>query len=280
MAVVALLWSASAHAEVPALKLCTGKAGWNYKKAGEAIARKLEGKVKVEVVESAGSWENLEGLSQSPRRCDAALAQDDAYALWHFEKPETNLSIERVTSLYDEHAYLLCNEKAGIGSLKDLDPEKHKVMIRPFGTGSYITWKLFSKLDGKLAKVPAPEAGEPESLLKVVDGVAAHCMFFVSGPGNDFAKQTGEKFGDKLELVKVRDKNLLRKVGRDKRSVYSNVEVDEDAFPKLLDDDLETVSVAAVFFISPEWKADNPKAAAALNQALVELVPEIKKLVE
>jgi TRAP-type uncharacterized transport system substrate-binding protein len=102
MILLSLLWAATAAAQpaapteaadagagLPPLRICTGKTGNNYHRVGEAIASKLKGQVRVEVIETAGSWENLEAIHADRRRCDAIIAQDDAYALYEFEHPNT-----------------------------------------------------------------------------------------------------------------------------------------------------------------------------------------------
>lgn len=269
--------AAKAEAQEAPLKLCTGIKGNNYHQAGLALAKALEGKVKVEVVETRGSWENLEGIDASPRRCDAIIAQDDAYTLYQFEKPDSTLTMERVTTLYPEHIHLLCNREADIEDVRQLKSKKHRILIMPFGSGTYITWKLFTRLHKFYERIPFAEAPGAEALLKVVDGVQAQCMVMVSGTRPEALKTANEQFGDQLRLVRLRDKNLHRKVGRERRAVYAKDEIDEDIYDELLDDDLETTSVDAVFFISPEWKANHRLAAAALTQALLKVVPDIRK---
>ncbi|MFN3198798.1 MAG: TAXI family TRAP transporter solute-binding subunit [Bradymonadia bacterium] len=259
------------------LKLCTGTHGNSYHRAGMAIAKALEGKVAVEVVETKGSWDNLEGIDAQPRRCDAIIAQDDAYTLYQFEKPDSTLTMERITTLYPESIHLLCNRKAGIDDVRQLRSSKHRILIMPFGSGTYITWKLFTRLNPFYARLPYAEASNEEALLKVVDGVQAQCMVMVSGARPKVLKTADAQFGDQLKLVRLRDKQLSRKVGRERRAVYAKSEVDEDVYDNLLDDDLDTTSVDAVLFISPEWKAKHSKEAQEITLALLKLLPDIRK---
>lgn len=260
----------------PVLRLCTGKKGNNYHRAGLLLAKALEGKAKVEVLETKGSWDNLEGIDAKPRRCDAIIAQDDAYTLYQFERPESTLTMERVTALYSEYVHLMCNRKAGIEKVQDLRSGRHRVLIPPFGTGTYITWKLFSRLNPNFGRMRFAEASFEEALLKVVDGVQAQCVAMVSGVGSEGMKTANAQFGEQLRLVRLRDKSLHKKVGKERREVYQTAELDEDTYPKLLDDDFETTSVAAVFFISPEWKATHAKAGQELTLALLKILPEIR----
>lgn len=266
-----------APATPPTLKLCTGVGGNSYHKAGVTLSKALKGKVSVEVIETKGSWDNLEGIDSRPRRCDAIIAQDDAYTLYQFERPDSTLTMERITTLYPESIHILCNREAGIEDVRQLRPDRHRILIPAFGTGTYITWKLFTRLNPFYNRIPYAEASTDEALLKVVDGVKAQCVVMVSGARPKALQTADAQFGEQLRLIRLRDKQLHRKVGRERRAVYADLEIDEDIYDNLLDDDLETTSVDAVFFISPEWKARHPSGASEITLALLKLLPEIRK---
>lgn len=261
----------------PLLRICTGSKGNTYHRAGTMLAEGLKGTVDVEVVETKGSWENLERIDAEPRRCDAVLAQDDAYALYQFEKPDSRLAMDRMAALYPEHVHLLCNENVDVDSVAELEPGKHRVLYNEYGSGTYITWSLFGKLNRKYAKLKSSEVTFAEGLLKVADGVQAQCIVFVSGLGGKTLREAHDRLGKQLKLVAVRDKRLHRKVGREKRQVYAASTIPEGTYPNLAGDDVKTVAVQAMFFASPEWKARHPEAARALAKALYELVPELEK---
>ncbi len=264
----------------PTLRICTGIEGNTYHRVGTLLAERLKATVDVEVIETKGSWENLERIDASPRRCDAMLAQDDAYALYQFEKPKSSLTIDRMAALYPEHVHLLCNEAAGIGSVGALTAGKHRVLYNEYGSGTFITWSLFGKLNRRYTKLKSSEVSVAEGLLKVADGVQAQCIVFVSGLGGKTLRDAHDRLGKKLELVQVVDQRLHRKVGREKRKVYETSTIPKGTYPDLAADDIDTVAVAAVFFASPEWKARHPAASKALAQALFELVPELAKLIK
>jgi TRAP-type uncharacterized transport system substrate-binding protein len=268
----------AADATPPRLRLCTGTKGNTYHTAGLMLAKRLAGKVDVEVVETRGSWENLDRIDSEPRKCDAVIAQDDAFVLYQFEKPKSSLTMDRMATLYPEHLHLLCNRKAEVRSAAALDPARHRVLYNLYGSGTYITWSLIGRLAPRYAGLRASEVGVHEGLLKIADGVQAQCMVMVSGFGGETLKQANDRLGDKLELVPLVEKRLHRPVGRDKRPVYSASKIPEGTWPKLADDDVETVAVDAVFFASPEWKARHPEAAKALATGLFELIPELGRL--
>ena len=261
----------------PTLRVCTGTKGNTYHRAGSMLADRLKGVVDVQVVETKGSWENLERIDAEPRRCDAVLAQDDANALYQFEKPKSGLTMDRMAALYPEHVHLLCNEAVEADSVGELDPEKHRVLYNEYGSGTYITWSLFGKLNRRYSKLKSSEVTVAEGLLKVADGVEAQCIVFVSGLGGKTLREAHDRLGKKLKLIGVVDKRLLRTVGREKRQVYTRSKIPEGTYPELAGSEVDTVAVQAVFFASPEWKARHPQASRALGKALFELVPELAK---
>ena len=59
-------------------------------------SQRLKAEVDVTLVETKGSWENLEMMDSNPRRCDAIIAQDDAHALHQFEKPDSGLTVDQL----------------------------------------------------------------------------------------------------------------------------------------------------------------------------------------
>ena len=267
--VAALAWllcGTAYGAESPTLRLCTGKAGNNYHRVGKALAAKLEGRVQVKLVETAGSWENLESIDQARRRCDAVIAQDDAYALDLYEHPDTKLTIDRMATLYPEHVHLLCNKKAGVANLRALNARKHKVLVNRYGSGTYISWRLFGRLNPAYARIPSSEVNVDEGLLKIADGVQAQCMVFVSGLGGRTLATADKSFGDRLTLVDATDPSLQRKVGRGKRVVYHDSVIPKGTYPNLAEDAVQTQRIDAVFFASPEWKARHPARGGNVGQ--------------
>ena len=262
---------------LPKLKLCTGPKPNRYYRTGAAIAQLLTGVVDVELITTKGSWDNLRRLDKTPRDCDAAIAQDDAFALYQFEKPNSVLAIERVVSLYPEYIHLLCNRSAKLDDVFDLKPGRDMVLVNEFGSGTYITWTLFGKMNAFYSKVSSIGVPIEEGLLKVVDGVAAQCMVMVAGLNVSTLIDAQRRFGDRLELIDISDKRLRKRVGRHKRRVYHQSTIDEGVYNKLLDHDLDTPAVDAVFFVSPEWKIRYPAEFQQLAGGLLRLVPRLRE---
>ncbi len=293
MILLSLLWAATAAAQpaapteaadagagLPPLRICTGKTGNNYHRVGEAIASKLKGQVRVEVIETAGSWENLEAIHADRRRCDAIIAQDDAYALYEFEHPNTKFTMERITTLYPEYLHLLCNAEVEFDTFEPAKAARVKVLVNSYGSGTYITWSLLQRLNKAYEAVTSAEVSVDEGLLKITDGVGAQCMLFVSGKGGRTLRTADQRFGGRLKLVGLTDERLQRKVGRDKRVVYRPTTLEKGTYPHLQDAPVATQEVDAVFFASPEWKARHPEAAKKLATALVALLPAFREALE
>jgi len=255
-----------------ALKLCTAQAGNNYHKAGELIADALRNLMQVEVVETKGSWENLETMSASRPRCDAILAQDDAVALHRFQNEESKLAMERLATLFNEKAHLLCNRKVTADRFKDLKPGAVDILTNEYGSGSFITWRVLSKLNPKYRQYGSTEKGLDESLLTLLDNERATCLFYVSRLGGQTLNRANQNFGDRLKLVGIEDEKLEKVVTRLQRALYRKDEIQSDIYPNLLGKNVPTIAVNAVFFLSSQWKAENPDGSKLLSKTLLDLL--------
>jgi TRAP-type uncharacterized transport system substrate-binding protein len=251
------------------LRLCTGESGNAYHTLGTRLAARLKGRLVVEVIESAGSWENLAGIDAEPRRCDAIIAQEDADALYHYEKADRHAAIERLGTLYPEYAHVICNRAlVKAHNVAGLHPQRHRLVVDRFGSGTFITWRLFGRLSPTLARLKSTEASLEEGLAMVVEGREAQCMMVVSALGRGIAALADQRHGSALVVLSIDDANLERPVGRDRRPVYRIADVPADAYRDLSPKAWRTVAVEAVFFISTAWRKANPAAAAVLADAL------------
>ncbi len=260
----------------PTLRLCTGSVGNTYHRVGTILKEKLGGALDLKVIETRGSWENLERIDAEPRQCDAVIAQDDAYALYQFEKPKSSLTMDRVATLYPEYVHLLCHRSVDTKGALGLDAKKHRVLVNEYGSGTYITWSLLGRLNRRFARLRSSEVAIDEGLLKIADGVAAHCMVFVSGLGAGSLKRANDRLGGKLKLIGLVDEALQRKVGRDRRQVYRRAEIPAGTYPKLTTEAVPTQAVDAIFFVSPEWKARHPAGSKRLAATLIEIIPSLQ----
>lgn len=263
----------------PTLRLCTGPAGNIYHRVGEALRGLLAGAVEVQVVTTRGSWDNLDRLDRTPRRCDAIVAQEDAYALHQFQKPNHTLAIERTATLYPEHVHLLCNKGVKATAIGSLDPAKHSIYLTGRGSGSFITWNLFSTLSARYKALPTVEVELDAGLERLTKDPKPACLFFVSGLGGRTLGSAAQAPAGALRLLPVVDRALHRPVGKEKRQIYAASTITARTYPRLLDGDLDTQTVDAVLFTAPEWRARYPDAARGLARALVTLSARFDALV-
>jgi TRAP-type uncharacterized transport system substrate-binding protein len=260
--------------QLPRARLCTAKAGNNYHRFGLKLRDRLKGVIDVRVLATLGSWENLELIDENPRRCDAIIAQEDAYTLYRFEKTKSDLTMDRTATLFSEYVHLLCGRGVAATSFAELDPEKTEIVVNKYGSGSYITWRLFRRLNPDHKKYKMIEKGVDDAMLRILDMGRPGCFFYVSGLGGTTLSEANGVFGDQLKLITVQDPKQERPVGADKRQIYRSAELPADSYSKLAPKGLKTHSVSAVFFTSPEWKARHPKASLQLSSALLTLIKE------
>ncbi|MEE2787441.1 MAG: TAXI family TRAP transporter solute-binding subunit [Myxococcota bacterium] len=261
----------------PLAHICTGKQGNNYHEHGEKIKTRLATTVDVVNISTRGSWENIERIDKTPRQCDAIIAQEDAYLLHQFEKPDSNLTMNRMATLYPEYVHLLCNRQVKGRYLHDVDPKKYPIITNEYGSGSYITWRLFRRLNPQYKKFQVVEKSVDEAMLSVVDDSRPACFFFVSGLGGRTLQTADQTFGDALRLVGIDDPKLYRPLGREKRRVYRGAVIPDGWYRTLGGGGLKTPVVDAVFFVSPEWKARYPKGAAGMAELMLKMMIEQRR---
>jgi TRAP-type uncharacterized transport system substrate-binding protein len=256
----------------PRVRICTAQSGNNYHRYGMRLAELLKDQAEVVVIDTRGSWENLEMIDANPRRCDAIIAQDDAHALHHYERPNSNLTVDRTATLYPEYAHLLCHRSIKANRLADLDPETHAIIVNEYGSGSFITWKLFQRLNADYKRFKTIEKNIDEGILRALDPAQPACLFFVSGLGGRTLATADQTFGDQLKLIAIDDPKLTRKVGRPSRQIYQLSSITANTYKRLTSTALTTPSVGAVFFMSPEWRARYPRTASQVAAALLKVI--------
>ncbi|MBE9078213.1 TAXI family TRAP transporter solute-binding subunit [Romeria aff. gracilis LEGE 07310] len=121
--------------QVYTVRLATGGASGEYYAFGTAIAQVVaahEPKIKIEVVESAGSPQNMQAVQA--RRADLALVQSDTPVL---------PAVQAVAQLYPEMFHLIADTAAEIDSIADLQGKR--IALMPKGSGSYtLFWPLIA----------------------------------------------------------------------------------------------------------------------------------------
>ena len=115
------------------VRLATGSPTGEYYAFGQAIAQVTETnapKVRVEVIESAGSNQNMDDVHT--HAVDLALVQNDT---------PIQRNVRAIAQLYPEMFHLIANKEANINTLTDL--KSKRIALMPEGSGSYnLFWPL------------------------------------------------------------------------------------------------------------------------------------------
>lgn len=251
---LACLSASAANAE--SLSLCTARSDGNYHAAGESIrARTDAGRLRLELIETAGSVDNLARLAAG--ECDAAIVQLDAYLVYQETNRSNRLELARPNYLYEEFVHLVCRRDAGIDSIEDLagDASHHTVLIGEPESGSAATWRYLALLDSSYASVATRNIGGMQALAELQAPGNATCMIFVSGLRSNFSAAVNDA-GVSLRIVPVDDPDLdeARFAGN---RIYEFREIPAGTYPALEPGgrkrDLETLTVGATLFVTRRW---------------------------
>lgn len=274
------LMAGSAMAQENVINVCTAKAGGNYEYTGKAIDAYLGSSFTVNVINTKGSVDNIKRINAG--ECDIAIVQSDA--LYAYEKDNGEIQASELGSLYREYAHLLCRRDAGIEDIGDLN-EKTKVMIGAEGSGSQVTWRgmvLADKEEGgdSYSKIPVVYS---DSIVKLQAGDAA-CMLWTGTPGHKTMTVDAEKFGDKLVLVPIIDKDFdditVTDSNGNKSSVYNKATLPYASYKRLMPSgvfgrkDVETFSVTAKVIISEKAENEKPEIYDEVGMIL----PDVQKI--
>ena len=263
----------------PQLRICTGNAQNHYYHVGKMIAKALSSQIDVQLVETRGSLENLHQIHQPQPKCDAIIAQDDAYALFLFDHPQQHGRITRLAQLYPEHIHFLCNRN--LVAQDDLDQIKTKreikVLIGSEGSGTYITWNLMKRLNPNYRLFKERPLSGLDALSQITKGVQAQCMLTVTALAQGFIAKANDRFGEHLKLLSINNSILQTPInqGKQSRRLYHPVDVHQNVYPLLLDKHLKTQTVDAVLFVHAQWLAAFPQQ----HQILTETLNQLKDLI-
>ena len=156
------------------VRFATGGRTGEYYAFGEAIAQVVQNHhpdIKVEVIEAAGSQQNMESVQIG--EADMALVQSDTPVL---------PAVKAVAQLYPELFHLIVSKTANIDSVSDL--QRKRIALMPTGSGSYeLFWPLvnhYGLSEGDFSVQPMSATQAHEALLNGdVDA-----LFRIIGLGN------------------------------------------------------------------------------------------------
>lgn len=253
-----VLAAASANAQQPTFRLCTGSDAGNYYKAGHILKSKLTN-VKLEVVPTQGSLDNLDKVTKG--ECDGAFVQSDAMLVYSSRNAQALSSIERAGVLYAEHAHLVCNRGSGVERVTDLT-KKHTVAVGPDGSGARTTWDAFVLADKKrYAPVNIDTRSGVRALSAVSDGSQVQCLLWVGALGSSYLKNDAQQNGDRIVLAGTDDWDM-GKVAKDARGkeVYGYSEIPSGTYARIQPGGalygtkaVKTITVDALFVANVAW---------------------------
>lgn len=271
---------------VSTLRVCTGLTGGNYEYTVKKLQETLGSDVQVEVVNTAGSTENIKKMNSGD--CDASMVQSDA--LYVYNKDVGEVKATKVADMYREYVHFLCRRDSGINDLGGLN-ETTKVMIGAPGSGANVTWRGMVLADKEFggdyySKIPTINGkGKTSDLAKLISDDGAACMIYVGTPGNKLMSMDANKLGAQLVLNPVQDKDFddpTMKTPKGNVSIWTPAELSYDSYKDIMPSgvfgrkNVETVGVTAVFMIADEWMDNNDDAAGSVTLAL----PDVKKLLK
>jgi TRAP transporter TAXI family solute receptor len=259
----------------PKLRICTGGEQGNYYWAGNHIDVQAKGALKIEVVSTKGSMENLEKIASGD--CDGGIVQSDAFVVYQKNNPTAEMKLERSGVLYPELVHLMCNKKAGISKISKLTV-KHTVAIGPIGSGSAVTWQGFRLADperyGKVRTVPL--SGE-RALAKVADGTDVQCMMFTAGLKTQFVSEIAGAYADRVELVPTDDRDMKDiKDNGAQRYEYSEIPSRMYKLNDCMRCGVDTIAVQALLVVNTAWVDENEKQYNKLLEAVRAALPGIR----
>lgn len=275
--------AATAQANEPPFRLCTGYDTGNYYKAGHLLKR-TSTTVPIEVITTQGSLDNLARMMAG--QCDGAFVQSDAMLVFGSKNGASLSGIERAGVLYREDAHLLCNRSSGIGRITDLT-KANTVAVGPDGTGARTTWDAFVLADKKrYAPVQTDPRAGVRALAAVSDGSQVQCLLFVGAPGASFMKNDAGALGDRLVLVGTDDGDMggVAKDAQNK-AVYGYGAIPAGTYPGIQPGGtlygtkaVKTVTVEALFVTATGWIGSHEVAYDKLLRAFTAAGPAIKAL--
>jgi TRAP transporter TAXI family solute receptor len=261
------------------LTLCTAGPEGNYFATGRDMAAAANPRyLKITVAQTSGSMDNMQRLAR--RECGAAIVQSDAYLVYQSKHRDQPVEITRNRFLYAEFAHLVCRRDAKVATTGDLlhNPGRHKILVGASESGSALTWRAFTLLDDRYARLPAEQIGAEESLNRVLDG-QAQCLFFVSGLGSELARRVDQR-GKSLRLVPITE-DVLRNAEFGKATLYETRHIPKGIYKNLEaglpDSGVATLTVGATLVIERHWSVQYPNGPSALLGAVSGAMPAITK---
>lgn len=270
---------ATAAEAKPTLRLCTGKEGGNYYKAGYILANQMQGSIKILPTKTDGSIDNLRKVTAG--ECDGAIVQKDALISFKEYEPKAQLEVKRVIELYPEYVHFICNrDKFDSRVTKLMNDKTTKVAIGETGSGQNATWRAMTVIEPRYATVPTVNLDVDEALVEVEEG-RVPCMVYVSGLNSRVIKDANVSKGGKLALmnfddadfskIKVEDTPVYEKAKLPTNGNYSNL----TGWTKP-----NTITTAATLVVSKAWYDANKSSYGSYLREFRQSAPLVASEIE
>lgn len=288
-AAIVMTWAMPVDA-ADSVRFCTGgKTGNYFGVVGVNVRQQLPS---ITVVETAGSWDNLDRLARG--ECDAAVIQSDAYGEYVKANPMAGLDLERTGVLYPEIVHLVANKTLKIKTFGDLPPTT-TTLVDAKGSGSAITFDAIAAAYGwnkPETTRPTLPIGGARAVAKLLDGSDAGAMIFVAGLRSakmtDLDIQAGQQTGgSNLTLLSIDADKLVGIKDPKGKPVYTKVVLEPGTYKHLQPSgmifgktDLTTVAVDAIVVTRVQFIDGQSDAYDEFVKAVLKASPAIRNAVK
>ena len=242
------------RSRVYTIRIATGGPTGEYYKFGQAIAQVTEAhepKIRVEVVESAGSTQNMQDVQD--KIADLALVQNDTEVL-----PD----VRAVAQLYPEMFHFIARKDARFETVADLRGKR--IAIMPRGSGSYnLFWPLIQHY-GLAAQDFRTSEMTPREAHVAIASNQVDAVFRIIGLGNDSVANLLRT--NQFELIPIDQVGALQ---LDQPYLQSTIIArgTYDGGSPIPPDDLPVVAVSALLVAN---KDVDPEVIRAITRVLYE----------
>ncbi len=224
------------------ISFCSGGKTGQYHHFARSFRGGLSSSIKVGIVSTHGSNENLIKLSDG--LCNGAVVQEDI-----FKKYQKRYKVDFLYSkgtLFKEKMYLICHENTKLHSSQALSGND-TLLIGGIGSGAAATFAMLGKKQTNLLKVRKKFLPSFEAIRSIItDKEKAGCLFHVSSPGSPFLKHVENL--PSLKFIPITAP----------ASGYELVQIDKTKFPHLTrGESISTLQLNAVAVFDRLWEQEN-----------------------
>jgi hypothetical protein len=282
---------ALATAEPVTVNLCTGGEGKPYNMTGEYIAGFLKDSknIRVNVVTTSGTWDNIERTMLTPANaetvangtaCHAFIGQPDGAVLLKRKNPTAAANLKEIGKGPREFLHVLCSKESGITDLYQLAGDNSRsVALGKNGSGAWLIWQNFVNEDASYGEVVVSDE-EGAIAMSSVSSNTTTCALVPAAVVNPTVSEADVNFGDSIVLVGANDRDFNDATTVDGKPLYKWQEIPSGSYPVNLQagwfTSVDTVAWQAAIYVNKQYFTDNTKALEDLITATAKAKPAIK----